>query len=162
MRYLALAATLIVFAMALQARSGPCAGAALAGDARAEVERLVHDGEVVGLGVAVMEHGRRSCTSAFGTADGTRAVDAATVFEAASLSKPVFAYAVLRLVDRGVLELDRPLGEWAPDLPGPERDITPRQVLSHVTGLTNEPRSGAPLNRLFAPGTRFSYSGACF
>jgi len=110
----------------------------------------------------VIEHGRTSCTAAFGTADGTRAVDRATVFEAASLSKPVFAYAVLRLVDRGVLDLDRPLVSWVPDLPTIEQDITPRQVLTHVAGLPNEIRSDTPLTRLFAPGTRFSYSGEGF
>jgi CubicO group peptidase (beta-lactamase class C family) len=156
------AAVFMAVAAASQAADRPCAGAGLSSDARAEVERLVREGEVVGLGVAVIERGRTSCTAAFGTADGTRAVDATTVFEAASLSKPVFAYAVLRLVDQRVLDLDRQLVAWAPDLPAIEQDITPRQVLSHVTGLPNEIHSGAPLTRLFAPGTRFSYSGEGF
>ena len=162
MRFSVLAAALVAFAVTSRAEAGPCAGAGLSGDARAEVERLVRAGEVVGLGIAVIEHGRTSCTAVFGTADGMRAVDATTVFEAASLSKPMFAYAVLRLVDQGVLDLDRPLVAWAPDLPEPARDITPRQVLTHVTGLPNERRSGASLTRMFAPGTRFSYSGEGF
>jgi CubicO group peptidase (beta-lactamase class C family) len=157
-----LAAALVVLAGASRTEAGPCQDAALSGDAQADIEWLAQKGEVVGLGVAVIEHGRTSCTAAFGTADGTRAVDSATVFEAASLSKPVFAYAVLRLVDRGVLDLDRPLVEWAPDLPDAARDITPRQVLTHVTGLPNERRPGAPLTALFAPGRRFSYSGEGF
>ena len=162
MRPGALAATLLVCAVVSRVEACPCAGAELCRDARAEVERVVREGEVVGLGIAVIEHGRTSCTAAFGTADGTRAVDRATVFEAASLSKPVFAYAVLRLVDRGVLDLDHPLVSWVPDLPTIEQDITPRQVLTHVAGLPNEIRSDTPLTRLFAPGTRFSYSGEGF
>lgn len=152
----------VMIAATVRAEAGPCAGVDLQRDARAEVERLVREGEVAGLGLAVIEQGRVACTAEFGTADGTRAVDASTVFEAASLSKPVFAYAVLRLADEGVFDLDRALGAWATDLPAAERDITPRQVLSHVGGLPNERQPGAPLTRLFAPGTRFSYSGEGF
>ena len=37
-----------------------------------------------------------------------------TVFEAASLTKPFFAYAAMKLVDSGELDLDRPLVEYVP------------------------------------------------
>jgi CubicO group peptidase (beta-lactamase class C family) len=68
-------------------------------------------------------------------------VDTATVFEAASLSKPVFAYLALRLADRGELDLDRPLADlfdysrFGKDERA--RRITARMVLSHGTGLPN-------------------------
>jgi len=89
-----------------------------------------------------------------------------SVFEAASLSKPVFAYAVLQLVDQSVLDLDTPISEYF-DYRHVVRDerlalITPRMVLSHTPGFPNwRPRGGAlTIDR--EPGTEFSYSGEGF
>ena len=89
-----------------------------------------------------------------------------TIFEAASLSKPVVAYAALHLVSRGGLLLDRPLATY---LPQAQRDsepdlaqITLRHVLCHSTGLPNWRPRGQPLRRQFEPGERFSYSGEGF
>jgi CubicO group peptidase (beta-lactamase class C family) len=93
-----------------------------------------------------------------------RPVDTATVFEAASLSKPVFAYLVLRLADRGELDLDRPLFELLeyPRLAHDPRyrKITARIVLSHATGLPNW--GGDTLHLRFDPGTDYGYSGEGF
>ncbi|RAK69424.1 serine hydrolase domain-containing protein [Hymenobacter edaphi] len=68
------------------------------------------------------------------------AVDDHTVFQAASLSKPVFAYLVLRLVDRGVLDLDAPLARYGLPHKHPQNQlvaarITARMVLRHTSGL---------------------------
>jgi len=94
------------------------------------------------------------------------AVDAETVFEAASLSKPVFAYVVLQLVDAGLLELDAPLVDYAPlaDLAGDRRheEITARMVLSHATGLPNWRPPGGRLELHSDPGERWTYSGEGF
>ena len=106
-------------------------------------------------------------------ADATRPVEADTLFQAASLSKVVGAYITLRMVDRGVLELDRPLFEYWPspratDNPQARR-ITARMVLDHTTGLKNweiSPSNPAidetPLQSLFDAGARYSYSGEGF
>jgi CubicO group peptidase (beta-lactamase class C family) len=87
-----------------------------------------------------------------------------TVFEAASMTKPVFAYTVLRLVDRGVLDLDTPLYTYLPydDIAYDDRYklITARMVLTHRTGFPNW-RSGK-LDIKFVPGTKVSYSGEGF
>ena len=89
-----------------------------------------------------------------------------TVFEAASLSKPVFAYIVLQLVDEGVLDLDAPLFSYLPyeDLAEDARyeRITARMVLSHTTGLPNWRPPGGELTLAFDPGARFQYSGEGF
>ncbi|MCO5947892.1 serine hydrolase [Mucilaginibacter flavidus] len=90
-----------------------------------------------------------------------------TIFEAASLSKCVFAYAVLRLHDRGLIDLDKPLLNYIGkydhfDQTDPRYGkITARIVLSHKTGLPNWSRSG-PANLMFPPDSCFSYSGEGF
>jgi CubicO group peptidase (beta-lactamase class C family) len=69
--------------------------------------------DVPGLSIAVIQGGRVIWTEAFGTVNDSAntPLDTGTIFEAASLSKPVFAYIVLRLADRGEFDLDRPLLE---------------------------------------------------
>src|SRR5262245_8054547 len=97
-----------------------------------------------------------------------------TIFAAASLTKPVFAAGVMTLVDRGSLELDRPLSEYLPEPYLAEDDratsITARMVLSHTTGFPNwregsndrvHPLHG-PLRLRWPPGTRWGYSGEGF
>ncbi|MBD8490167.1 serine hydrolase [Echinicola sp. CAU 1574] len=105
-------------------------------------------------------------------------------FYAASLSKPVFAFIVMKLVDAGVIDLDKPLVEYLDrplpsytfketyegyqDLSSDERykKITARMCLSHTTGFPNWRYIGnsginmnKPLEIESAPGTYYSYSG---
>lgn len=144
----------------------------------ATTEALLEPARVPGAALAWVEDGDFSGTGAVGAASvaGGARVTAATVFEAASLSKPVVAYLTLRLVERGSVELDRPLLEQLPDgertLPGFEDldgdprlgRLTPRHVLSHATGLPNwrpgrwSDEPGA-LSFGAEPGERFGYSG---
>ena len=127
---------------------------------------LMRVSDVPGLSMAVVQNGRVIWAGAFGTVnDSARTpLDAETIFEAASLSKPVFAYIVLRLVDRGEFDLDRPLFEMLayPRLAHDERykRITARMVLSHGTGLPNW--GGEKLTLQFDPGTAYGYSGEGF
>src|SRR5688500_10760974 len=72
------------------------------------IRRLMREGEVPGLSIVVIQRGRIAWQRAYNVADDT-------VFEAASLGKPVFAYAVMKLVDRGVLSLDVPLHQYMPE-----------------------------------------------
>jgi CubicO group peptidase (beta-lactamase class C family) len=86
-----------------------------------------------------------------------------TVFEVGSVSKTVFAYVVMKLCEKGVLDLDTPLTRYTPDrlIKGdPRLDlITARHVLSHTTGLQNWRSTEEPLAIHFTPGERWSYSG---
>jgi CubicO group peptidase (beta-lactamase class C family) len=131
-----------------------------------DIPRLLRESGVPGLSIAVVRGGQVAWTGAFGTANDSAKspLDTATVFEAASLSKPVFAYAVLRLADRGELDLDRPLAELLeyPRLAHEPRArrITARMVLSHATGLPNW--GGDTLRLDFEPGTGYGYSGEGF
>jgi CubicO group peptidase (beta-lactamase class C family) len=128
--------------------------------------RLLELASVPGLAMALISDGR-VWARGFGRAieDPAQSVSTDTVFEAASLGKPVFAYAVLRLVDAGLLDLDRPLYDY---LPIPDANsarmkrVTPRQVLSHTTGLPNWRQQPGPLEPASEPGKNFSYSGEAY
>jgi len=89
-----------------------------------------------------------------------------TLFEAASLSKPVFAYAALKLCESGALDLDAPLADYLSDPYIPDEPrlklITMRHVLCHTTGFPNWRPKGKALKIFFTPGERFSYSGEGF
>jgi CubicO group peptidase (beta-lactamase class C family) len=138
----------------------------------ATIERLVPalmaELHVPGVSIAVIRDGA-VWSNCFGVKDAaTNApVTRETLFEAASMSKPVFAMLVMQLVDAGRLDLDRPLEEYAreahvPDQPE-RRRVTARMVLSHTAGFPNwrpggEEREG-PLPLQFEPGLRFGYSG---
>ena len=138
-------------------------------DAPARLTELIpaamREANVPGVSVALIRDGRVAWRRGFGVRnlEANTAVDENTVFEAASLSKPVFAYAVMKLVDAGKLALDVPLVKYlpVPAVLGDERArrITARMVLDHTTGLPNE-TIGQALAIHFRPGTRFSYSGA--
>jgi CubicO group peptidase (beta-lactamase class C family) len=135
----------------------------------AELERLpalMAAGRIPGMSIAVIENGEVFWTGGFGTRSAdSKPVDENTVFEAASLSKPLVAYIALKLVDAGQLVLDRPLAEYAaiPDLADPRAGrITTRMVLSHTTGLQNERIGSQRLELAFDPGTQFRYSGEGF
>lgn len=133
----------------------------------ADLPRLMRALAVPGLAIAVVEDGEVAWSRTFGAkrAGADDPVVADTLFEAASLSKPVFAYLVLQLVDEGKLELDRPLvayrrPDYLSDSPLLER-ITARDVLRHSTGLPNwraHPAS-EKLEPAVMPGTRIDYSG---
>ncbi len=137
-----------------------------------------------GLAIAVIDHGRVHYVQAYGVRDKAGdPLKTDTVMYGASLTKTVFAYHVLQLVDQGKLALDTPLGEYLdkplvaydtnaiyPDKYGPYRDlagddrwkrITARHVLTHSAGFANfwfiEPDQKLRIH--FDPGTRFSYSG---
>jgi CubicO group peptidase (beta-lactamase class C family) len=137
---------------------------------RLAIPALMDSAGIPGLAMAVVTDGGIAWSAGFGTRSAdSGSVDEHTVFEAASLSKPVFAYAVLQLVDSGLIDLEVPLAQYFdyPDIAHDERHrrITSRMVLTHSTGFPNwRPRrgQGGQLTINFEPGERFSYSGEGF
>ena len=97
--------------------------------------------------------------------DGGPPISHRTFFPAASLSKPVFAWAVQDLAKQGKIDLNRPLQDYVADLglEGTARKITALHVLTHSTGLTNwRFQPNVPLASAFEPGTKWQYSGEGF
>lgn len=152
------------------AGSLPVEGTSAAARWRAELARIpewMDQYRLPGLSIATLSDGQVNWAATYGVRrsgePGT--VDDRTVFEAASMSKPLFACAVLRLVNDGILDLDTPLDEYldapyAPEAPATS-EITARMVLTHTTGLPNWRRGGdsAPLYLVGTPGGGFGYSG---
>lgn len=131
-----------------------------------EIPRLMEAANVPGISMAVVQEGRISWEKAFGvrSRETGEPVDDNTMFEAASLTKTVTAYAAMRLVEREELDLDRPLFEYFPNEEYPKlakderyKKITARLVLTHTTGL---PNWGSRLMR--EPGKQYAYSGEGF
>ncbi len=135
---------------------------------RTRLNALLDVTAVPGFAVGVVRDGKPAWERYQGVMEaGTkRQIGGDTLFPAASLGKPVFAYAALRLVEQGKLDLDRPLKSYVPDhAPADPRaeKITARHVLTHSSGLRNWRNAlDQPLVPEFDPGSRFQYSGEGF
>ncbi|HYW17216.1 MAG TPA: serine hydrolase domain-containing protein [Allosphingosinicella sp.] len=133
-----------------------------------------------GFAMAVVEDGKPVFVRAWGHRNAAGdPLDSDTVMYGASLTKAVFAYTVMQLVEEGKLDLDRPLAEYLPrplpdygnldaygnwgDLAGDERwrKLTARHLLTHSSGFSNfswdEPDE--KLRFRFDSGARYAYSG---
>jgi CubicO group peptidase (beta-lactamase class C family) len=130
---------------------------------------LMRETRVPGVSVALIQRGEVAWARGFGIADvrSGKPVTTETVFEAASMSKPVFALIAMQLVQEGRLDLDRPLvdylgRDYLPDQPE-HRRITARMALTHRTGLVNwregYAEMGGPLPLAYPPGSEYTYSG---
>ena len=125
---------------------------------------------IPGVSLALVKDGKMIYHKTYGVGNAVtgKRVDDNTLFEAASITKPVFAYVVQRLAERGTIDLDKPLYQYLPyaDIEYDERYklMTARHVLTHRTGFPNwrSMNDDGKLNLRFTPGTDFNYSGEGF
>ena len=136
--------------------------------------------KVPGVAVAVVQNDKVLYLKCWGVkcVDKNSPITKQTLFEAASLTKPVFAYGVYTLIRDERLELDRPLSEYLQEqaIEGNDkrlRKITARMVLSHTSGIPNKitrrwvmtdsviraSNASEPLKLEFEPGSNVRYSG---
>ncbi|GAB5550821.1 MAG: hypothetical protein Sapg2KO_04120 [Saprospiraceae bacterium] len=128
--------------------------------------------EIPGISIAIIKDKKVVYDKAFGLANNltNQALNKKSVFEAASITKSVFALMVLKLVESGNLDLDKPLYQYLrfPNMEHDERYklITARHILNHQSGLTNWSAnsytgslSDAKADILYDPGNTFEYSG---
>lgn len=133
-----------------------------------ELEVLMKKMKVPGLSLVIIENAQivKKMELGLKKITGNDLIDEHTLYEAASLSKPVFTYGILKLVENGKLDLDKPLSEYFyySDVTNDDRvhSITARMVLTHVSGFPNWRPKNEFLKIYFKPGERFSYYGEGF
>lgn len=126
-------------------------------------ESLIDSMNIPGMSVAIINDATVAYSNTFGVtiADTDQLVTSKTLFEAASLSKPLFAYFAMKQVEKGILDLDKPLYEYLPypDIAYDDRyqSITARMILSHSSGFPNWREDSLKIH--FDPGTTYMYSG---
>ncbi|MBK6704807.1 MAG: beta-lactamase family protein [Caulobacteraceae bacterium] len=140
----------------------------------ARIEALMAREQVVGMAVAIVDHGEITHVNAYGLRNRENALplQTDTIMYGASVTKAAFAYMVMQLVDEGKIDLDRSIADYLPrplpeledytDLAGDERwrQLTPRILLTHRSGLANM-RFLEPDQKLrfhFTPGEHYAYS----
>jgi CubicO group peptidase (beta-lactamase class C family) len=115
----------------------------------AVVEKARRQHNVPGASIAVLKNGELAWAKGYGMADPAQQlpVTPETVFNAASIAKPVTAWGIMKLVEDGLLDLDAPiegyLTRW--HLPPSEFDhdqTTIRRILSHTAGLSTDGDTG--------------------
>lgn len=122
---------------------------------------------IPGLSIGIINDGKIAYHKTFGYANLEKKspITDKTIFEGASMSKSVFSTFVMKYVEEGKLDLDKPLFEYLPypDIEHDERykKITARMVLSHRTGFPNwrENEEDKKLKIKFNPDTGYEYSG---
>ncbi|MCU7843573.1 MAG: beta-lactamase family protein [Candidatus Thiodiazotropha sp. (ex Monitilora ramsayi)] len=113
------------------------------------IDRLLEEELVPGLSIALVDRHGPIWVEGFGVANsrkGTK-VDSETLFRIGSLTKPITAIAVMQLVADGKIDLDEPLKDQLTDFSIRRHDdnsppVTPRQLLSHRSGLPSDLRKG--------------------
>ena len=147
-----------------------------------KIESLMKAANVQGLAIAIFNNNESVYKKTFGykRVDTKEPINTNSNIYGASLSKPVFAVMVMKLVEEGFLDLDKPLQDYLPkpiyeyppskkwhdnysDLKADSlyRKITARMCLDHTSGFPNwrwyEPDQ--KLRVKFRPGSRYEYSG---
>lgn len=174
---------LVLFAAAALADPAPVSHATPAphhAATEAAVVKGMRDTGARGVAIAIVEPGQPPFIRTYGERNAAGAkLEPRTIMYGASLTKTVFAWLAMQLVDEKKLELDKPVAAYLPqplpdygnpsaygrwrDLKGDDRwrRITPRMILTHATGFANfsflEPDGKLRIH--FEPGTRYAYSG---
>lgn len=146
------------------------------------VDLFFSQNKAVGLSVAVVQNGKVIFRQEKGFANREQQSPVApdTLFRLASVSKPITATGVMKLVEKGKLDLDANVRQYIPELPASSPVITLRQLLSHTAGIHHyNNKTEPPDTQFFAhskpalayfikddlvaqPGEKYSYSTHAF
>lgn len=134
-------------------------------DNETEIEKWLKENKVSTLGIGIIENAKLRQVKVFG--EITKGVSAPynTIFNVASLTKPLTAMVALKLVSLGKWNLDEPIYKYWTDADVANdprnKKLTTRFILSHQTGFPNwrYMNENEKLNFQFEPGTKYQYSG---
>ena len=145
--------------------------------AECELQRLIQSKKVPGIAVSVLKNGKPYFKKGYGFADIENKITInpeKSVFRIASVSKPIAATALAKMVDEGIIDLDTTFYSYVPYYPKKEWDFTIRQLASHTAGIRGYMGKEYGLNEpysikesigifkddalLFEPGTRYHYN----
>lgn len=124
--------------------TGLCNPVFIEGDSTWTIEeRMKHYG-VPGMSIAIIDDFKIAWTKTYGVMDSAsmRPVTDSTLFQAASISKPVFTMAVLKLAEQGAVKLDEDVNAMLTSWKIPENaftateKVTLKRLLGHVAGTT--------------------------
>jgi CubicO group peptidase (beta-lactamase class C family) len=130
------------------------------------IANAMDDIGIPGVSLAIIDHDSVVFSNAYGyVTKGGEKLNRETIFEACSLSKTFLVYLVYKMVDKGLLDLDKPMYKYMrkenfENMPGYQL-ITPRMILSHCSGIENWREMNNPdsLEIVAFPGTSYVYSG---
>ena len=119
------------------------------------IQEQVESGLVSAAALLVAHNGKIEVEQGFGSLSrkaGAKPCRSDSVFLVASISKPVTAMAVMKLVDQGRIALDDPVQKYLPEFTGDGRErITIRNLLSHSSGLPDMLPDNIELRKRHAP-----------
>lgn len=131
---------------------------------KTELEKWLKENNIPILGLGIIDNSKLSQIQVFGDIKPNQKAPYNTIFNVASLTKPITAIVALKLISQGKWNLDEPLNKYwiDPDIKNDTRTklLTTRLILSHQTGFPNW-RNGK-LKFMFTPGTQYQYSGEGF
>lgn len=133
-----------------------------------EIENWLKENNIPTLGLGIINGGKLQQIKVFGELKKGETAPYNTIFNVASLTKPVTAMVALKLVSLGKWDLDESLSKYwiDPDIANDPRTkkLTTRFILSHQTGFPNWRwmNPDKKLSFLFEPGTKYQYSGEGF
>ena len=129
------------------------------------IEQWLKENKVPTLGLGIIENGSLKQVKVFGEIKPGVSAPYNTIFNVASLTKPITAMVALQLASQGKWNLDEPVSQyWTdPDIANDPRNkkLTTRIILSHQTGFPNWRwmNNNNKLSFDFEPGTQYRYSG---
>lgn len=133
-----------------------------------EIQKWLQQNKVPTLGIGVINNGKLQEIKVFGELQPGVTAPYNTIWNVASLTKPVTAIVTLKLVSLGKWDLDEPLNKyWTdPDIANDPQTklLTTRILLSHQSGFPNWRflNQSGKLDFKFTPGTQYQYSGEGF
>lgn len=133
-----------------------------------KIEELLIKHKIPSVALGVIKNGSLQQIRTFGNKKSGQPISSNSIYKVASLTKPITAFVVLKLIDEGVWSLDEPVSKYFIDEDIKDskyvNKLTTRHILSHQSGFLNW-RYLSNDNKLFfqfEPGTKWQYSGEGF